>query len=64
MMLMPEYCCDEFKYECNKEFDPIEYRKVYYNREGYHDREGYVFTYEGQTTSPPLNYCPFCGKKL
>jgi hypothetical protein len=55
---MKHYCCDEFKEECNKEFDPIEYRNVFYHK------EGYVFTYEDQTVSPILKYCPFCGRPL
>ena len=53
-----QHCCDEFKYQCNKEFDPIEYRDIY------HNRKGFVFTFEGETVTPPLIYCPFCGNKL
>jgi hypothetical protein len=55
---MVEYCCDEFKDQCGAFDSTIEYRNVFYHE------QGYVFVYEGQTISPILKYCPFCGKAL
>ena len=62
-----KFCCDEFRKTVDDWGAPIEHGAVQWS--GMTDKNKWYIIYDiemdcGATKYKPIDYCPFCGKKL